>query len=105
MNAELSDTAAKEAFAFDRLRKHEQFIEPIKRHNQKTFADMGKASVVKTSSNCEVQYKQQATVAFQLLLLSLEQSQKIEMKALMKYPLLSVPSSIATPDGCPLKTD
>ena len=35
MNAELSNTAAKEAFVFDRLRKHEQFIEPIKRLNQK----------------------------------------------------------------------
>ena len=54
MNVELSGTAAKEAFISGRLRKNEQFLEPNKRLNQKTFADMGKASVVKTSSNREV---------------------------------------------------
>ena len=56
MSAELSGTAAKEAFISGRLRKNEQFFEPNKRLIQKTFADMGKASVVKTSSNREVQY-------------------------------------------------
>ena len=66
MNAELSGTAAKKAFISDRLRKKEQFFEPIKRLNYETLADMGKASVVKTSSNREVQYKQQANVAFHL---------------------------------------
>ena len=66
---------------------------------------MGKASVVKTSSNREVQYKQQANVAFQLLVLSQKQSEKIDMRELMKYPLMPVPSSIGTPDGYLLKTD
>ena len=66
MNAELSGTAAKEAFTSGRLRKNEQFLEPNKRLNQKAFVDMGEASVVKTSSNNEVQYKQQANIAFQL---------------------------------------
>ena len=105
MNAELYGTAAKEAFISGRLRKNEQFFEPIKRLNQKTFADIGKASVVKTSSNREVQYKQQANVAFQLLVLSQEQSEKIDVRELMKYPLMPVPSSIGTPNGYLLKTD
>ena len=51
MNAALSGTAAKEAFIYDRLQKKEQFFKPIKRVNQKTLANMGKASVVKTLSN------------------------------------------------------
>ena len=66
---------------------------------------MGNASVVKTSSNREVQYKQQANVAFQLLVLSQEQSEKIDMRELMKYSLMPVPSTIVTPDGYLLKTD
>ena len=72
MNAELSGTAAKEAFISDRLQKNEQFFKPIKRLNYKTLAGMGKASVVKTSSNHKAQYSQQANVAFQLLALSRE---------------------------------
>ena len=60
---------------------------------------MGKASVVKTLSNREAQYKQQANVAFQLLMLSQKQSEKIDMRELMKYPLMP------TPDGYLLKTD
>ena len=99
MNAELSGTATKEAFISGRLRRANQ------KANQKTFADIGKASVVKTSSNYKVQYKEQANVAFQLLVLSQEQSEKIDMRKLIKYPLMPVPLSIGTPDGYLLKTD
>ena len=60
---------------------------------------MGKASVVKTLSNRETQYKQQANVAFQLLVLSQKQSEKIDMRELMKYPLMPMP------DGYLLKTN
>ena len=60
---------------------------------------MGKASVVKTLSNREAQYKQQANIAFQLLVLSQKQSEKIGMRELMKYPLMPMP------DGYLLKTD
>ena len=60
---------------------------------------------VKTSRNCEVQYKQQANVVFQLLPLSQKQSQKIDMREQMKYSLISVPSSIGPPDAYLLKTD
>ena len=81
------------------------FLSQSKRLNQKTYADMGKALVVKTSSNREVPYKQQANVAFQLLGLSQKQSEKIDMRELMKYPLMPVPPSIGTPDSYLLKTD
>ena len=105
MNAALSGTAAKEAFIYNRLRKKEQFSEPIKRLNQKTFADMGKASVVKTLSNRDAQYKKKVKVAFHLLVLSQKQSEKIDMRELMKYPYMPMPSSIGTLDGYLLKTD
>ena len=61
---ELSATAAKKAFICNRFRKKEQFFEPMKNLNKKTLAVMGKASVVKTLSNREAQYKQQANVTF-----------------------------------------
>ena len=105
MNAELSGTAAKKPFISGRLRKNEQFFEPIKRLNQKTYAHIEKALVVKTSSNRKVQYMQQANVAFQLLVLSQEQSEKIDMRELMKYPLMPVLSTIGTPDGYLLKAE
>ena len=60
---------------------------------------MGKESVVKTLSNREALYKQQANVAFQLLVLLQKQSEKINMRELMKYPLTPMP------DGYLLKTD
>ena len=52
---------------------------------------MGKSSVIKTLSNREAQYKQQANVAFQFLVLSQKQSEKIEMRELMKYSLMPMP--------------
>ena len=105
MNAELSGTAAKKPFISGRLRKNKQFFEPIEWLNQKTYADMGKALVVKTSSDREVQYMQQANAAFQLLVLSQEQSEIIDIRELMKYPLMPVFSTIGTPDSYLLKTD
>ena len=66
---------------------------------------MGKASVVKTLSNRDAQYKQQVKVAFQLLVLSRKQSEKIDIRELMKCPLMPMPSSFCTPDGYLLKTD
>ena len=68
----------------DRLQKKKQFFEPMKSLNYKTLADMGKASVVKTLSNREAQYKQQANVALQLLVLSQKQSEKIDIRELIK---------------------
>ena len=55
--------------------------------------------MVKALSNREAQYKQQANVAFQLLALSQKPSERIDMRELMKYPLVSML------DGYLLKTD
>ena len=60
---------------------------------------------VKTSRNCEVQDKQPANIVFQLLPLSQEQSEKIDMRELTKYPLMPMPSSIGTPDAYLFKAD
>ena len=92
LNAETSGTAAKEAFISDILRKKEQFFEPMESLNQKTLADMGKASVVKTLSNRKAQNKQLANVAFPLLMLPQKQSEKIDVRELITHPLMLTPS-------------
>ena len=65
---------------------------------------MGKTVVVKTTSNRELLYRQQSNIAFQLLVRAQYQPEKIELKELMKYPLMPVPSAIGTADGYLLKT-
>ncbi|KAG1683376.1 hypothetical protein GQR58_010026 [Nymphon striatum] len=105
MDAETKGKHAKDSFITERLKKDKDFFEPIKRLKLKTFADMSKKVTVKTSSNREIEYRQQGNVAFQLLVLSQNQTEKLDMKELLRYPLMPVPSSIGTPDGFLLKTD
>ena len=66
---------------------------------------MGKTVVVKTISNRELLYRQQSNIAFQLLVRAQEQPEKIEVKELLKYPLMPVPYAIGTADGFLLKTN
>ena len=66
---------------------------------------MGKTVVVKTTSNRELLYRPQSNIAFQLLVRAQEQPEKIELKELVKYPLMPVPSAIGTVDGFLLKTN
>ncbi|KAG1696097.1 Sucrase-isomaltase, intestinal [Nymphon striatum] len=105
MDAETKGKHAKDSFITERLKKDKEFFEPIKRLKLKTFADMSKKVTVKTSSNREIEDRQQGNVAFQLLVLSQNQTEKLDMKELLRYPLMLVPSSIGTPDGFLLKTD
>lgn len=65
LNAEAKGKSAKDSFISDRLQKNERFFEPIPRQKLKTFADMGKTAVVKTTKKHELLYKQQSNVAFQ----------------------------------------
>ena len=59
----------------------------------------------KTTSNRELLYRQQSNIAFQLLnVRAQEPPEKIELKELVKYPLMPVPSAIGTVDGFLLKT-
>lgn len=105
MSAESVGKQAKDEFIEERLKKDQKFFEPIRRQRLKTFADMGKAVVVKTTNNRHVLYRQQSNVAFQLLVRSQDQPEKIELKELVKYPLMPVPSAIGTADGFLLKTN
>ena len=63
MSAESVGKEAKDEFIEERLKK--KLFELIRR--QRTFADMGKTVVVKTTSNRELFYRQQSNIAFQLL--------------------------------------
>lgn len=85
--------------------KNQDFFKPIKRQRLKTFQDMGKKVTVKTSKLRELEYQQQENIAFQLLVLSQNQPEKLDLKEVLSYPLMPVPSSIGTADGYLLKTD
>ena len=65
MSADSVGKEAKDEFIEERLKK--KLFEPIRRQRIKTFADMGKTVVVKTTSNRELLYRQQSNIAFQLL--------------------------------------
>ena len=96
MSAESVGKEAKDEFIEECLKKDQKFFEPIRRQRLKTFADMGETVVVKTTSNRELLYRQQSNIAFQLLVRAQEQPEKIELKELVKYPLMPVPSGQRT---------
>ena len=77
-----------------------EFIEERLKRVQK-----GKTVVVKTTKNRELIYRQQSNIAFQLLVRAHDQPEKIELKELVKYPLMPVSSAIGTADGFLLKTN
>eukprot|EP00794_Sanderia_malayensis_P002105 gene2104-2390_t len=105
MNAEEIGKAAKEQFINERLEKNEKFFEPIKRQKLKRLCDMNKKTTVMTSKNQVVELKQQGNIALQLLIKLQRQGETVDLKELMCYPLMPVPSSIGTPDGFLAKTD
>ena len=96
--------AAKEEFIEERLEKNLKFFEPIKRQKLKRLCDMNKKSIVATSKNEVVELKQQGNIALQLLIKLGRKGETIDLKELMSYPLMPVPSSIGTPDGFLAKT-
>ena len=105
MEAEKCGEETKMDFINERLKQNTDFFAPIRRQRLKTFTDMSKTAVVKTSNNKTLQYKQQGNVAFQLLVRSQTQLEKLDLRELLRYPLMPVPSSIGTPDGFLLKTN
>ena len=50
---------AKDTFINDRLKKNEDFFAPLTKEKLKTFADIGKMVLVKTTQNKTIEYKQQ----------------------------------------------
>ena len=105
MEAESAGKQAKETFIKDRLEKNDHFFEPIKRMKLKTFADVSKKVKVTMASNRTIEYKQQGNIAFQLLVSSYNQDNKVDLREMMRYPLMPVPSSIGTADGYLMRTD
>ncbi|XP_068203606.1 uncharacterized protein [Palaemon carinicauda] len=95
--AEERGKQAKNAFITERLKKNDDFFAPLPKQRLKTFADIGKKALVKTSSNKTVEYKQQENIAFKLLVKS--QNHKLDVQEFLRYPLMPVPSSLGTPDG------
>ena len=63
------------------------------------MSELNKVVKLKTSKNKVVEYKQQSSIAFQLLVKSQQQEAKLNMQHLLSYPLTAVPNSIATADG------
>ena len=93
------DRSAKDAFITDRLKNNKDSFAPLTKQKLKTFADISKKALVKTSSKTTIEYKQQGNVALLLLVKSQTQPEKLDLKEVLQYPLMKVPSAIRTADG------
>ncbi len=105
MKAEEKGECAKQEFIDNRLQKNAKFFEAVKKLNLKRFSDMNKTAKLQTKSNKVIEYKQQGTIAFTLLIQSQMQGIKLDLQELMAYPLTPVPYSIGTADGFLAKTN
>ena len=105
LRAEEVGKNARDAFIEDRLKKAKNFFQPIKRQSLKTLGEMKKKTTIKSLGNKVVQYKQQGNVAFHLFLRSQQLGIQVNLEELVKFPLTSVPYSLATADGFFCKTD
>ena len=79
--------------------KEQDFFKPVKRMNLKTLADKNKTAKVLTSKNKVIEYKQQGSIAFKLLVQSQMQEERLSMKELISYSLTPIPYSTGTADG------
>ena len=80
-----------------------KFHDPIKQMKYKTFASMEKCQKVKNSQNKLVEVRAERNIFAQLVILSLKNDIDLEMT--MSLKLGPVPWTLATTDGCPVKTD
>ena len=69
----------------------------------KTFASMEKCQKVKSSQKELVEVRAERNIFAQLVMFSLKNDIDIEMT--MSFQLGPVPWTLATTDGCPVKTD
>ena len=90
-------------FIDERLIDTIKFHEPITRMKYKTFASMEKCQKVKSSQNKLVEIRAERNVFAQLVMLSLKN--KIDLEMTMSFQLGPVPWTLATADGCPVKSD
>lgn len=105
LKAESLGQQALDNFTDQRLRTGRDFFEPVKRLNLKTLSDTKKGSKTTAVKNKVTQFKQQANVAFQLLIKSQKTGLQLDLRELMTYQLTPVPYSLATADGYLAKTD
>ena len=92
---------AKEVFIRERLQQKDHLFDHVKRMNLLTLGHTHKTVHVKTSKNKLVEYKQQGSMAMQLLVKS-QQGNMVGLDMLedvMKFCLTPVPYSIGTSDG------
>ena len=79
-----------------------KFHDPIKQMKYKTFASMEKCQKVKSSQNKFVEVRVERNSFAQLVMLSVKNDIDLEM---MSFQLGPVPMTLATGDGCSVKTD
>ena len=105
--AELWGHEQKTKFIADRLAKKKDFFQPIKRLNLKTMSDSSSKAIKlqSASKNKEIEYKQQGSIALQLLMLAQNPKTNVPLEEVLKYPLTPVPSSLGNPDGSMAKNE
>jgi hypothetical protein len=105
LNAEKIGAEARAEFVESRLKKGENFFEPIKRKKLKTMASMKKKVKLTNSQSKVVEYKHQGNIVMKLLVKSQGGDIRLDMEGLMKFCLTPVPYCIGTADGFLAKTD
>ena len=96
LSAEEKGVTARDHFIESRLRKGQNFFDPITRMNLKSLEDTRLITKMKAAKGRMIQYKEQATVAFRMLVKSQDEGISVDMRELMTYPLTTIPFSIAT---------
>ncbi len=105
LNAEKTGRAARETFVTDRLERGQDFFQPIRRANLKSFADINTKPRVSCSQSKVLQYREQSSRAFQILVQSQKEGLQVNLEELMSYPLTCIPYSIGLPGHFLVKTD
>jgi len=99
---EVGADAAADFFANRLWDKTVKFHDPIKRMNLKTFAAMAVTKKLTTTQKKSIEVKAERNLLGRLLLLS--QQHDISLAKVFRFPLGPIPWSLATADGCMVKT-
>ena len=100
LGAEIKGKQAKESFVVDRLKVNAHFFDPIKKLKVSTFVSGLKKQKILTKDNKINEFKEQNTIALNLLVCS-----DHDVETLMQYPVTSVPFCLSTSDGHLLRTN
>ena len=104
LTAEAREKQAKEAFITGRHDIEEQFFDSVKKLKLRTFKSTTKTVKLKIAQNKIITYKQDSSVALQLLVIS-QAHGRISVEELMKYSLSTVAYSLSTADDYMARTD